>query len=213
VRGAPRSPSAARSRVSALPLAVGILVALIAVTPTAAQQLPTQQPTPSPNGTPGIAPPLPISPGGAFWRALLVPGWGHAAIGSYVRGGVYFSAQSATLYTWARTRGRLNEARKSLRFRETVLRRELGKEGITDPDDVQARLEDDAGFSELTLLVDSREEQQEDLLAFSIFLILLSSADAYVSAHLARFPDPLDIDATPSPSGGIDLSLRVSIPN
>ena len=115
--------------------------------------------------------------------------------------------------TRARTRGRLNEARKSLRFRETVLRREIDKQGITDPEEIQTLLEGDSGFSGLTLLVEGREAQQEELLAFSLFLILLSSADAYVSAHLARFPEPLDLEATPSPSGGIDLSLRVAIPH
>lgn len=195
-------------------LCLGLTLASGSWAPSEAQQRPAQVPaTPFPTEARGTPPPLPISPGSAFWRALLVPGWGHAAIGSYVRGGVYFTAQSATLYAWGRTRGRLNEARKSLRFRETVLRREIDKQGITDPDEIQGRLEEDAGYSNLTLLVDSREEQQEDLIAFSLFLMLISSADAYVAAHLARFPDPLDIDATPSASGGIDLSLRVTIPN
>ncbi len=195
-------------------LSLGLSLVSGSVAPSEAQQRPTQPPaTPFPTEAQATPPPLPISPGSAFWRALLVPGWGHAAIGSYVRGGVYFTAQSATLYAWGRTRGRLNEARKSLRFRETVLRREIDKQGITDPDEIQGRLEEDVGYSNLTLLVDSREEQQEDLIAFSIFLMLISSADAYVAAHLARFPDPLDIGAAPSASGGIDLSLRVTIPN
>jgi hypothetical protein len=177
--------------------------------PAASQQLPVSEPVTRPE----IAPALPISPGGAFWRALLVPGWGHAAIGSYVRGGVYVAAQAATLYSFASTRLRLNDANRSLAFREEMLRRELEREGVTDPTEIEARLGGDPVYSDLQLLVESREAQQEDLLAFSIFLVLLSSADAYVSAHLARFPEPLDVEARPSPSGGLDLGLKVALPN
>ena len=177
--------------------------------PAAAQQRPVSEPMRRPE----IPPALPISPGGAFWRALLVPGWGHAAIGSYVRGGVYVAAQTATLYSFASTRLRLNDANRSLAFREEMLRRELEREGVTDPTEIEARLEGDPVYSDLQLLVESREAQQEDLLAFSIFLVLLSSADAYVSAHLARFPEPLDVEARPSPSGGLDLGLKVALPN
>jgi len=177
--------------------------------PAAAQQRPVSEPMTRPE----IPPALPISPGGAFWRALLVPGWGHAAIGSYVRGGVYVAAQAATLYSFASTRLRLNDANRSLAFREEMLRRELEREGVTDPTEIEARLEGDPVYSDLQLLVESREAQQEDLLAFSIFLVLLSSADAYVSAHLARFPEPLDVEARPSPSGGLDLGLKVALPN
>jgi hypothetical protein len=190
-----------------------VLMALLSASPQSAAAQPTRPPTSSrPLERPEIPPPLPISPGGAFWRALLIPGWGHAAIGSYTRGGVYFGAQAATLYAYASTRVRLTEANRSLTFREDLLRRELANEGVTDPEEIQSRLEGDAVYSELQLLVDSRESQQEDLLAFSIFLVLLSSADAYVSAHLARFPDPLDVEAAPSPWGGIDLALRLPLP-
>lgn len=193
--------------------ALALLAALATLSvpaPGRAQERPAVPPTQQ--EIPGLPPPLPISPGGAFARALVVPGWGHAAIGSYVRGGVYLAAQTATLYTFGRTRGRLNESRKSVRFRETALRRELAEAGVTDPEEIDARLDEDAVLSELRVLLDARESQQEDLLAFSIFLVLISSADAYVTAHLARFPEPLDVEAQPSPGGGIDLALKVTLP-
>jgi hypothetical protein len=200
----------ARSAASAAALACVLIPTALGLLPDelSGQQRPTPQ-----QDIPGIPPPLPVSPGGAFARALLLPGWGHAAIGSYVRGGVYFAAQGTTLYTYARTRGRLNETRKSVRFRETVLIRELAKEGVTDPDEIDARLAEDPLLSELNVLLDSRESQQEDLIAFSLFLVLISSADAYVTAHLSRFPDPLEVDAAPSPTGGIDLAVKVALPN
>jgi hypothetical protein len=182
------------------------------VTPLDAQVVP-ERPAPSEASEAGVAPVLPISPGGAFWRALLVPGWGHAAIGAHGRGAFYAAAQATTVYTLLRTRIRLVEARKSLLFREQELRAAAIAGGQTDPEALEALLEDDDLRTELQVLVDARESQQEDVLAFSIFLVLLSSADAYVSAHLARFPEPLDVEAQPSPTGGVDVSVRIPLGN
>ena len=63
------------------------------------------------------------SPTGAFLRALAVPGWGHAAIGSYGRGAFYAAVQSGTAYALIRTSLRLSEARERASLREQVLRR------------------------------------------------------------------------------------------
>jgi hypothetical protein len=189
-------------------IAFGLLAG--GVLPAAAQQIPeVTGPVPRVE----LPPPLEMSPGGAFWRALLVPGWGHAAIGSYTRGGFYVAAQTASFYTLFRARARIGEAQERVAFREGLLRRELAREGVTDPDEIDARLAADDQLSELLVLKKSRKEQQEDMLAFSIFLVLISSADAYVSAHLARFPEPLELEASPSPTGGLDVGLKVSVPN
>ncbi len=161
----------------------------------------------------GVPPALPISPGGAFWRALLLPGWGHAAIGAHGRGAFYATAQASSVYAFLRTHIRLTEARKSLLFREEELRAAAVAGGETDPDALEALLEEDDLRTELQALVDARESQQEDMLAFSIFLVLLNSADAYVSAHLARFPDPLDVEVRPAPAGGLDVTFRVPLGN
>jgi len=158
-------------------------------------------------------PPLAISPGGAFWRALLVPGWGHAAIGSYGRAGFYVAAQSGTVYSLLRARMRIGEMQDRVSLREQLILARLAAEGITAPEEVDAQLEADQRLGELRLLLDSRKEQQEDLVALTLALVFISAADAYVSAHLARFPEPLDVGAEPSPSGGLDLSLRVKLPN
>ena len=172
-------------------------------TPTPAQQ------SPSP-----ISEPLDISPGGAFLRALVFPGWGHAAIGSHTRGAVYFGAQATTVYTLLRTRVRVGEAQDRVRFREDVLLDRLADEGVTDPELIQERLDSDPALGELRSLLDARKEQQEDLVAFGIFLLFLSGADAYVSAHLARFPDPLELEARTAPDGTatLDVGLRIPLP-
>lgn len=160
-----------------------------------------------------LMPPLTVSPGGAFLRAVLVPGWGHVAIGSYRRGGFYFALESLTAYTFLRTRHRLSEARARASLRESVVRADLAAEGITDPQEIQNRLDQDVALNGFQDLVDSREGQQEDLVAWGIFLLFLSGADAYVSAHLARFPAPIELQIAPVGSDRAEVSFRIPLPN
>jgi hypothetical protein len=172
-----------------------------------------QQPTPPEPAIDALIQPLGVSPTGAFLRSVLVPGWGHAAIGSYTRGGFYFLFESATAYTFLRTRQRLSEARGRAAFRESRLRSDLADEGITDPEEIQARIGQDEALSSFQDLADSRKGQQEDLLAFGIFLLFLSGADAYVSAHLARFPAPIEVQVSPTSSGRAEVAVSIPLPN
>lgn len=190
-------------------LLLGCLVALASTTPALAQD----PQAPAVDTTRQLPPALDISPGGAFWRALVFPGWGHAAIDAHGRGGFYFAAQSATIYTTLRTRMRVGEAQDRVRFRESVLLERLAAEGVTDPELIQQRFEEDPTLSELRGLLDSRKEQQEDMVALGIFLFFLSAADAYVSAHLSRFPEPLDVSARAGPRGPIiDVAVQLPLP-
>ena len=157
--------------------------------------------------------PIDVSPGGAFLRAALIPGWGHASIGSYTRGGFYFAAQTATVYTLLRARTRIGTAQDRVRLTEQVILSELAASGVTDPQAIQDALDGDGRLNGVRRLLEARQEQQEDLVALGIFLVLLSAADAYVSAHLARFPDPLDLETSVAPNGGIDVGFRVALPN
>ena len=191
------------------PVAVG-LVLLVCAGPLAAQDVPPSE-APTPDlvlGRPTLDPP---SPGGAFLRSLAVPGWGHAAIGSYGRGAFYVAAEAGTWYALIRTRLRLVEARERASLRERVLREALAREGVTDPAEVQQRLDTDPALSDVRGLVASRESQQEDWVALGIFLMLLSGADAYVSAHLANFPDPIEVGVVPGVAGGVELAVRVPL--
>jgi len=154
-----------------------------------------------------------ISPGGAFLRAVIVPGWGHASIGSHTRGGFYFAAQAATVYTLLRTRVRIGTAQDRVQLTEGALINELASLGVTDPNEIQEALNSDGRLRDVRGLLDSRKEQHEDLAAFSIFLVLLSAADAYVSAHLAGFPAPLDIETQLSTDGAVDIGIRIQLPN
>jgi hypothetical protein len=174
-----------------------------------AQQAIAQVGTGAPQTPPA---PLGVSPRGALIRAMLVPGWGHAAIGSYTRGGFYFALEAATAYTFLRTRGRLSEARERAALRESVLRARLADEGVTDPAEITTRLDADPALGGLEDLVSSREGQQEDLIAWGIFLVFLTGADAYVSAHLSRFPTPIEMEASASPDGRGEVMLRIPFP-
>lgn len=185
-----------------------LVVAALAVGPAAAV---AQDPEPAP-GAATTRPPVEISPRGAFLRALALPGWGHAAIGAYTRGGFYFAVQAATGYTFLRTRLRLAEVRERVGFREDRLRARLAAEGVTDPAAVETALDEDPQLAELRELADARGQQQEDLIAFGIFVLFLSGADAYVSAHLSRFPEPLDVGVLPLGDGRWELALRIHLP-
>lgn len=55
----------------------------------------------------------PISPGGAFLRSLVIPGWGQSALGAKSRGAFYFFVETASLLMLARTQIRLNHAERT----------------------------------------------------------------------------------------------------
>ncbi len=175
----------------------------------AGQQIPVEPPSVEL----AALPPISISPGGAFLRALIVPGWGHAAIGSYTRGGFYFGAQSAIVYTLLRTRIRIGEARERVQFHEAAIRSQLAANGVTDPDAIQQGLDEDAGLGEVRELLDSREAQREDMVAVGLFFMLIGGVDAYISAHLARFPEPLEVEARPVGDGRVEVTFRLKLPN
>jgi hypothetical protein len=187
------------------------LVLALAIAPTGPSSLVAQEPAAAPRAPLDTAP-LDISPRGAFLRALAVPGWGHAAIGSYTRGGFYFAAQSATVYTLLRTRARIGEAQDRVRLRESILRTRSESEGAT-PDEIATLFAEDVALQELRGLLEARKDQQEDLVALGIALLFLSGADAYVSAHLARFPEPLELAGGPTPDGRVEVALRLTLPN
>jgi hypothetical protein len=153
-----------------------------------------------------------VSPSGAFLRAALLPGWGHSSIGSYTRGGFYFAAEVTTAWGLLRTNRRLAESRDRAAFREEAVRAQLARQGVTDPAEIEAALEADETLQDLGDLVASREDQQEDWAALGIFLLFLSGADAFVSAHLADFPAPIDIDAAPLPDGRLELRVSLGLP-
>jgi len=157
--------------------------------------------------------PLEISPGGAFRRAVAFPGWGHAAIGAHGRGGFYFGVQAAIVYTLLRARARIGETQDRVRRRESVLLSRLTPEARGDFGAVQAAFDGDPTLAELRGLLESRARQQEDMVALGVFFVLISGVDAFVSAHLSRFPEPLELETRPGPTeGSVDIGFRLPLP-
>ncbi len=152
-----------------------------------------------------------VTPRGAFLRALAVPGWGHAAIGAGSRGAFYVGAEGGTAWMFLRTRSRLRDARRIRDLREANVRRRLADEGVTDPVMIDAALEVDEGVADARGLVESRKQQSEDWTAIGIFLVFLSGADAYVSAHLQDFPGPIQLQVQSRADGGVDVGARVPV--
>lgn len=149
-----------------------------------------------------------VSPGGAFLRSMIVPGWGHAAVGAYTRGAFYVVADATAAWMLFKTSVFLNRARALEARRVEDARRRLAEQGITDADSILAAIDEDPAVEGARALVESREQQLEDWIALGAFLFLLGGADAFISAHLADFPAP--VAATPGAGGGMEL--RVSVP-
>ena len=151
----------------------------------------------------------PITPGGAFARSLVLPGWGHVAVGAPTRGAFYIAAQSATGWMLWKSASR---RRTALRFRRTELRsveQEIRRGGILDPDSVRFLAEGDERVERWDELVERRGDQVEDWAALGLFLVFLGATDAFVSAHLADFPEPLSLEVFPRMGGGWEVGLRL----
>ncbi len=207
-----RAPRAPRRRVA---FAAAVAATLAATAAVSGQTPPPETPGSVPAAATAVADSGrvvgTVTPGGAFLRAVLIPGWGHAAIGADTRAGFYFAFEAATVYGLVRTMRRLEEVRARAAFRERILRQELSDSGVEDPAEIQTALEDDPTLSGYLELEEARVRQREDWLAFGIFLVFLSGADAYVSAHLKDFPAPLRIEGGPTEDGRLEIGVAVPV--
>jgi hypothetical protein len=154
------------------------------------------------------------TPGGAFVRALLLPGWGHAAIGAYTRGGFYFAAQTTSGFLLIRSIHRLGIANQERDLKESRLREALIAKGVTGDSALATALASDPDLAKSVRFVRSRHQQVEDWAALAIFMTFVSGADAYVSAHLRDFPSPLPLSLEVAPgdaSGRVSLGLKAAV--
>ncbi len=151
-----------------------------------------------------------ISPAGAFLRGAIIPGWGHTATGSLTRGAFYFSMEALAGWMVFKTHRRLGVAQDQATVWEERVTAELMARGITEFEQIEAGLKNDEQVARFRGLVDARKEQREDWLAVAIFTLLLSGVDAFVSAHLGDFPEPLTIEGDPV-GGAMELALRLPV--
>ncbi len=148
------------------------------------------------------------SPAGAFLRGALVPGWGHTVSGAHARGAFYFAAESLASWMLFKTIRRLGTAREAMALWEKEVSAQLEAAGVSDPEELATALEEHEDVARARGLVAAREEQREDWLAVAIFTLLISGVDAFVSAHLQSFPQPL-VEVGP---GGNGLAVGLRIP-
>jgi len=87
---------------------------------------------------------------------------------------------------------------------------EIRRRGVMDPDSVRFLAEGDDRVERWDELVERRGDQVEDWVALGLFLVFLGATDAFVSAHLADFPEPLSLEVLPRMGGGgWEVGLRV----
>lgn len=151
-----------------------------------------------------------ISPRGALLRSFLIPGWGQAATGSPGRGGFYLLAEAGSIWMLTKTAGHLSFATSVRRTVERETEQRLLAAGIR-PDSIPLLMDGDEGVVSARSLEESRRQQREDWLALGLFVLLLGGVDAFVSAHLQDFPEPLTVEPVAGETG-MRLEVGVSIP-
>ena len=147
--------------------------------------------------------------GGAFLRSVLIPGWGQAKVGSPNRGGFYFGVESISFWMIMKTSKTLGSARDIAALRREEAEARVIAGGVTDPLEIENLVNEDEVVQNADELVEIRSQQREDWLAFGIFFLFLGGADAFVAAHLADFPQPLEAAIRPLPNMGVELAFSV----
>ena len=152
-----------------------------------------------------------ITPGGAFLRSALIPGWGHAKVGALGRGAFYFTLESAAVFMFLKSQSRLSLARDRVRMGEEVATARLQGQGLVDPLEIEEALAADEELTDLRGLETARSEQREDWMAVGIFFLFLGGADAFVSAHLAEFPTPVEVGFSGTPEGRVGVAVSIPV--
>jgi len=104
-------PAFERRAVARLRAATLVALALTLVVPGALTAQEEARPE-SEAAADSFFPQPPISPGGAFLRSLVIPGWAQAELGAQTRGAFYFLAESFCIFMVARTSIRLDYAKR-----------------------------------------------------------------------------------------------------
>lgn len=202
-------PARSRHGPPALALAVALLGAAHA-SALAGQQPLAGAPQDSAQAVETPGPPGRVSPGGALVRSLMVPGWGQAVAGSPGRGAFYFTVESLGVWMILKTTKTLGSASDILAMRRLEALERLSADPSVDPADLPTLIDADLAVSSAFELQQIRTQQREDWFAFGVFFLLLGGADAFVAAHLADFPEPLEVAIRPVPDMGVEVGFRLA---
>lgn len=157
-------------------------------------------------------------PRAAFIKALVVPGWGHFSIGAEKRGAVFVALQGSSWYMLIKTLRKVDRAQEAERQRVGIARDTLDAQIARDtalarqieanPLLYDQRIARDTAVARVRGLVESRKQQRQDWITYTLFFTFAGAVDAYVAAHLQNFPG--EITAVPGGDGG--MSLQLSMP-
>lgn len=159
-----------------------------------------------------------LSPMGAFGRSVLLPGWGQAAVGAWGRAGVFFLGHLGNAFMLVKTQGKIGDARDIEAMRVDTARAAIFEQAETDealakriesPDSLNALIGRADAVKDIRQLISAREEQREDWIAWGIFWIMASGADAFVNAHLQDFP--MRLRTAPRSDGGYDVGVGLKV--
>jgi hypothetical protein len=146
------------------------------------ERQPTQQQQPQPEDTvkvPQFRRQPPVSPVGAMWRSLLVPGWGQSILGRRVTGAFFIVFEGISVTMIVKSANQL---------------------------DYFERIDDGSDF--MAEKIDGKEQELEDWIFLLIFNHLISAAEAFVSGVLWDFPADLDVGASPDGGVHAGVSLE-----
>lgn len=124
----------------------------------------------------------PISPMGALWRSMLLPGWGQAKLGRRVTGAFFVFWEGITLTMTLKSIHQLD-------YLKTV------------------ESENDLESQER---VESKRNEIQDWAVLLVFNHLLAGVEAYVAAQLWDFPEELTVAVLPG--GGVGMRLALPLP-
>ncbi len=154
-----------------------------------------------------------VGSGTAFYRSLLIPGWGQISTHSYTRAGVFITLQGASWFMLVKTLRKLSQAEAELNHfspltADSLLHDaadSLANQGLT-PAALKIKADSlSAGFS----LTKSRKKQREDWITLVVFWTLASGADAFIGAQLQDFPAGVGVE--PREGGGARISVNMPV--
>jgi hypothetical protein len=161
---------------------------------------------------------LRVKPGIALIHSILLPGWGQLNAGAPTRAAVYFAGEAANLGMLAKTWLKLADARDRRAARRAAIGDSLNLAAKTDtllakrlenPLALDSVVAGDTIFRRLGSLTKARRRQREDWITYTVFWMLASGVDAFVSAQLSDFPGNVGI--APKSDGGVELSWTLPV--
>jgi hypothetical protein len=155
-----------------------------------------------------IPPRAPISPRSAFFRSLLIPGYGQIGLDRSVAAGVYALTEVVGVGMARKSMLDLREARRApvdsavLAYRRNPATGQL----VLDAETGQP-IPESFVINDVSGRVRARRTHLEDWIAVLIFNHLFSAADAFVAAHLWDFPVQVGAAVVPGREARITASL------